>query len=166
MAYPAFFLCVLPCVLRADVPPDAEQAREDAALLREAGVGDDASLIEFWRRRAPGAGEDDRLESLVRSLGSESFEERERATRELLLSGPAALPLLDRASQDDDLEVSRRAASCAGSIRRGEPLWRGAALRELARRRPAGAAAVVLGYAPAADATEEEDVLSTLVAVA
>jgi hypothetical protein len=140
--------------------------KEDAELLRTAGVGDDASLIEFFRKRSPGGQDRRELEVLVRQLGNESFEQREKASQELARRGAVVVSLLQKASQDDDLEIARRALACLEAIRRNDPLWRAAAMRELTRRQLDGAAGVLLLYAPAADSEEEEDVLATLVTLA
>src|SRR5260370_24726793 len=72
-----------------------EQTEADARLLKAAGVTDGPSLVAFLRRRSPGGQEPGELEALVRQLGSESFEERERAPREVVGFGAAALPLLE-----------------------------------------------------------------------
>jgi outer membrane protein assembly factor BamB len=168
MAYPAF---LAPVILLGLLQADGwsllvRQAQEDAELLRTAGVRENRSLIEFFHRRSPGGQDRRELETLVRHLGSESFEQREKASRELLVRGPAVLPLLEKARQDEDLEISRRASAVWEAIQQHDAAWRAAALRELVRRHPDGAADVVLLYAPAAADDEEEEILSALVALA
>ncbi|GEM_PF-3318632 len=49
-----------------------------------------------------------RIEALIRQLGDASFAKREAAAKALLAEGDAIVPLLDRARQGADLELSRR----------------------------------------------------------
>jgi HEAT repeat protein len=139
----------------ADQPPDP-----DARLLEKAGLGaDDAALVDYLRAHAaPGAEGPDRLAS---RLGSDSFEERERACRRLVELGAAALPALRRAAEDPDLETSLRAKACLQRVRRPDATWRWAAavVRRTLRRRPPGGAEALLAYLPdAADAEGAEDI--------
>jgi hypothetical protein len=82
--------------------------------------------------------------------------------------GPAALPLLAPARNDADAEVSRRAEQIVREIRQlSDAAVPGAVLRELARRRPDGAVAAVLSYAPFADdEAVEDEALAALAALA
>ncbi len=54
--------------------------------------------------------EPQRLDSLIKKLGSPKFSEREEARKELEAFGTAALDALKKAAQSDDLETSRRAS--------------------------------------------------------
>lgn len=49
------------------------------------------------------------LSPLIKALGSENFAQREQATNKLQALGAAALPALEKASNDPDPEVARRA---------------------------------------------------------
>jgi HEAT repeat protein len=64
----------------------------------------------------PVAAEDTRVERLVKQLGSEKFEERETAVKELIARGPSVLDALEAASNSKDLEISRRAKECISRI--------------------------------------------------
>src|SRR5262245_840794 len=157
-------LLVAPVPLRGD-----ERHADDEAVLKAAGLaGDGPALLRFFRQRTPAEAELARLAAEVRRLGSDSFQERERAARELRDAGGSALPLLRAAVNDPDPEVAQRAGRLRGELagRRGLALARAAA-RLLAERRPAGAAEVVLRFFPlAGDEELEEELLAALAAVA
>src|SRR5688572_26814366 len=58
------------------------------------------------------------ISSLVRDLGADQIEVRERAHRRLLEVGEKALPTLLVAANSSDIELRTRAASIAGKIER------------------------------------------------
>jgi HEAT repeat protein len=137
---------------------DAEIA-EDTDVLKAMGIGtDDAGLLSFIKEHSPRRVDSAELKKLIHQLGSESFEERERAAKALVAQGRSALVYLHKALNDSDLEVARRAQTCVDAIRRqssGVPVE---AVRVLVYRRPAGAVEALLNYLPlaAADSLEEE----------
>src|SRR5439155_15682197 len=111
----------------------------------------------------------EKVRTLVRQLGDDSFEVREQASAELAAIGALARPLLEQALRDPDPEVVYRARDCLQRIK-GEkgsnaPLL-AAAARLLAARRPAGAAEVLLSYFPSADESVAEEIRTTLTALA
>jgi hypothetical protein len=57
-----------------------------------------------------------RIDQLIKQLGSDNFEERERAQHELLKIGLPALESLRLATKDSEFEVSRRAAELVGRL--------------------------------------------------
>ncbi len=146
---------------------DAEE-QADEALLREARVGTDGpGLVAFFRDRSLSEADRERLADLVRHLGSDEFERREKASAALVARGPLAVPLLRRAITSADAEVARRARACLEEIDRGPgPALPAAAARLLARRKPPGAIEVLLRYAPHADdASVEDEVAAALAAL-
>jgi HEAT repeat protein len=68
----------------------------------------------------PPAADAKRIEQLVKQLGSKSFAERERAMKEVIAVGAAALPRLQSATKDRDLEIARRAKQCIEEIKINE----------------------------------------------
>jgi hypothetical protein len=142
---------------------------EDERLLRNAGIkADAAGLLDFFRGRTLGVEEGRRLEGLVRQLGSENFERREEATKELIQRAEPALPFLRRVLRDPDAEVARRALLCMEEIisRSKGPALPLAAARRLARLAPPQAVAVLLAYLPFADdAAVEEEAAQALAAL-
>jgi hypothetical protein len=157
----AAFLPALPAA------PDAEEAA-DVKAVQAAGVGDDGpALLAFFKSRTLTEADQRKVEAAVKQLSSDEFEEREKATQELMRRGRPALAALRKAAEGPDLEVARRALDCIAFIEDGP----GAALpssaaRLVARRSPAGAVPVLLAYLPFADdeATEDE-VLAALLAL-
>jgi hypothetical protein len=65
---------------------------------------------------APAVSADASLARLIAQLGSDRYEEREVATRDLDALGSAALEALRRATTDDDAEVRRRARGLIATI--------------------------------------------------
>src|SRR4051812_22629896 len=130
--------------------PDAEAARDEAAL-RAAGLpNDDASLLEFFRSRTLSPDQQERFRALVKQLASPSYPRRARATAALAQMGPPVKALLltvkDRTR---DAETARRAEVCLRNLA-PERASQHAALvaRVLGQRKPAGAAEALLDYLP------------------
>ncbi len=121
--------------------------------LKEAGVSTDgAGLLAYIRRHTLSDEDQQRLVAAVRQLGAGEFEDREKASRQLVAAGRVALPLLRPALHDRDLEVARRARRCLEEIEQGPTLSLMAqAARLVAERRPAGAVPVLLAYLPCID---------------
>ncbi|HZY83573.1 MAG TPA: HEAT repeat domain-containing protein [Gemmataceae bacterium] len=146
----------------------------DEEVLRGAKVGTDGpALLDFLRRHTLGAETEARVRVLVRQLGDDSFDRRERASRELVALGGLARPFLRQAATDPDAEVARRAQDCLrqidkkGPAAEGSPQVAAAALRRVARLKPAGAARVLLAYLPSAEGEAlAEEVRQALAAVA
>jgi hypothetical protein len=149
---------------------DPKQIAEDERILKTAKVDPDpASLIQFFRRRTLNEDERERIRTLVKELGADSFRLREKAFAALLVRGSVAIPFLKEAAKSDDLEVSRRAEVCLQRITQADQNFEvlTAAIRLLAARRPPGAVPTLLDYLPFADADRlTDEVGHTLVALA
>jgi hypothetical protein len=145
-----------------------DDAGADEALLRESHVGTDgATLLAFFHDRSLTEADRGRLADLVRQLGSEDFEQRQKASAALVARGPLAVPFLRQAARSADAEVVRRARACLEEIDRGPgPALPAAAVRLLVRRKPAGAVEALLRFAPHADdAYVEDEVVAALAAL-
>jgi HEAT repeat protein len=144
----------------------AASASADVSVLRQAGVGADVkSLLAYLSKHAQDVPVRSQVDDLVRHLGSEDFEERERTARRLVILGPAALPSLRHAKDAADPEVRRRALECIKVIE-PERERQLAAVRLLARRAAEGTASVFLAYfGSTADEDAEETVWYALDAV-
>jgi HEAT repeat protein len=129
----------------ADSPTDA-----DEELLKEAASGvDAASLLKFLRDRSLDEADLGQIPKLIRRLGSDNFDEREQAARGLVLFGSVARARLQRAAEDPDPEIARRAKACLARIAVGvSQEVPAAAVRLLLQRRPAGAVETLLRYLP------------------
>src|SRR5437773_2220100 len=75
--------------------PDTTPA--DEKTLRAAGVGVvGPRLLEFLRGQSPTPPDPRELTALIRQLGADSFQAREKASRRLKALGKAAVPALRR----------------------------------------------------------------------
>jgi HEAT repeat protein len=146
------FLSPFPLTLQAAETDDEQILKQ--ARIPTTGAG----LVDFFKQRTPDAGDEKEIKALVAKLGDESFEVREEASKKLVAFGPRARAALRKAMSDPDLEIARRAEDCLSTIQeegaRAPAL--AAALRLLAQRKPAKAAATLLAYLPSA---EEESVV-------
>jgi hypothetical protein len=155
-------LLVLTAALLAWGPAAAQPGRDglDEQLLARAGVGTDGpALLAFLQKHTHPAVDADRIRTLVRDLGAAEFATRERSSAELAKAGRLAAAPLRQALKSPDREIALRAAKCLQGIEAGPgPAEQAAAVRLVARRKPAGAAAVLLAYLPCApgDAVAEE----------
>src|SRR5262245_17143225 len=145
-------LAALPFLV-APAGPEAPDLREEEKVLEAAKVPTDGpGLLSYFRDRTPSDAEKLRLATLVRQLGHRSFAVREKASRQLITAGEAALPFLKPALKDADAEVVRRTNECIAEIELVPHAARHvAAARLLAVRRPEGAAEVLLAFLPFAD---------------
>jgi HEAT repeat protein len=132
----------------------------DTALLRRGGIGTDGeSLVKFLSERAGKQPDAKAIDALVRGLGSESFNEREAASKQLVAVGPPALDALRKAAKDGDAETVRRAKQCIEEIEKDNRWdyrrWQlaQAAIRAVVATRPKGAADALLRFLP--EAAEE-----------
>jgi HEAT repeat protein len=152
----ACLMLAVPLSVRSDTPVTGPTAAEDKAdpdeiLLRQAQIGTDAaSLVRFFTSVSRVDVEPQRLEELIRQLGSRSFGQRDRAVNELIAVGRPALIPLRRALASRDPEVVRLAQTCIREIDRPEPREGvpAAAVRLLLRLRPPETVPALLRYLP------------------
>src|SRR5262245_20762376 len=89
----------------------------------------------------------ERLTSLIRQLGADSFQEREQASAGVVSLGRAALPQLRQAAKDPDPEIAQRAQACVELIESHPEAARiAAATRFVKHGHPEGACSVLLTY--------------------
>ena len=146
------FLALSFLLLAAGAAPTAgiDTTTTDERILQEAKVGtkpDD--LLDYFRKRTLPDVEADKMRGLIKKLGDDSFAVREEASNELIKLGMVAEPLLRQAAMEKDIEIVRRAEECLKQMKVGpSAAVDAAALRLLAKQRPAGAAEAVLGWVP------------------
>jgi HEAT repeat protein len=141
------------------------QVELDRQTLQSAGVAaNESDLLEFFRQRTLSKEDTKEIEALVEALGSKSYQEREKATKSLVLRGQAALPFLQKAISTGTLEARERARNCIQLISRvSSPEVEAAAARYLAHLQPREAMPTLLNYhAFAVDEWVKEEVLSSL----
>jgi HEAT repeats len=151
----------LAALCRSQDPPTTPSPEEKT--LQEAHLGtDDAALLEFFRKRTISDKDRARITGLIRKLGDDSFDVREKASEDLQAMGRSAVAALTRAADHDDLEISRRARDCLQAIQQGqEETLALAAASLLARRKSEGTVRVLLAYAPN---TADERVIDAVIA--
>jgi hypothetical protein len=157
-------------LLVAAVSPSADtELTADEKILQAAKIGTDGpALLEFLRMRIIADVDATKIRRLIKDLGNDNFDLREKATEELTRLGNQAAPLLQQALKDSDIEVVRRAEECLRRIKSGAGAAADtAALRLVALRKPAGAADTLLRYLPfATNHLVAEEALISLAAVA
>jgi HEAT repeat protein len=135
------------------VPPEQQ-------FRRAKQPSDDASVIELLKTNS--SADEDLLEidQLVLKLGAPKFQDREDAIVRLSRIGAVAIPALSRASIDGNTESRRNARRCIDLIEANPATnlaW--AAVRLLIKRKPDGAVAALVRFAPyAADSDTEEEI--------
>jgi HEAT repeat protein len=124
---------------------------------------DGPTLLELFRRWTPQNLNLDEIHVLIRQLGDDDYDVREKATASLIQKGGAALAFLREAAKDADLEVVDRARTCIRDIEKGlATVVPAAAARVLALRKPPGAAEALLAYLPIADEGGAEEIQEAL----
>jgi HEAT repeat protein/outer membrane protein assembly factor BamB len=147
MRFRSLWLCVATLALTAGMARAADEKEDvEERTLKKANVPtDDAGLLTFLRRHCP---DEAQVLDLIKKLGDDSFEVREKASADLVGLGPAAAPYLREALNANDAEVRLRAGDCLRKVSAGtSPGVLAAAARLLARRKPDGAAEVLLTFA-------------------
>jgi hypothetical protein len=105
--------------------------------------------IESLRQLVPSGDQAKRLAELIKNLGDDSFETRERAQAELLRMGVRSTQALQRASRSTDEEVRARAMAILEKLDGNQAATLNfAALRILEKGKTAGATQVILDAIP------------------
>lgn len=169
--------CVLVMPLLSTLAADADPAAVDEETLRATGVPTDGpGLVAHFRKQARAAPTREQVFALVKRLGDDLFEVREKATASLIALGTGAEPFLRQALEEQkrgpnlDMEVLRRAEDCLRRLgdRAAAAQDVAAAVRTLARRQAPGAVEALLEYlpnSPAESATDEiQNALTVLAA--
>jgi hypothetical protein len=142
--------------------------REDEELLLGAGVSmSGTSLLTFLRKQVRDPTQATHRQSLINRLGDDSFEEREKATREIIRLGRVVVPDLQQALRDPDAEVVRRVRECLDRIvERGEVDVLTSAVRLVGWRRPDGGCQALLDLLPSAEEALAAELKAALVVYA
>lgn len=140
---------------------------KDVKLLQAAGVATDGpGLVAFFHRQTSSEEQRRLIGKLVGQLGHDEFQVREKATQELIATGPAAVPALQRALRHADAEVVARAKRCLNAFKDVPPEdLLAAAVRVLSARQPPRALETLLGYLPDVAAAEVEEEIVTALTV-
>ncbi|HEY1858800.1 MAG TPA: HEAT repeat domain-containing protein, partial [Gemmataceae bacterium] len=148
---------------------EAELDPADVKVMREAGLTlDNNALLAFLRARTLAEIDRTKILALVRQLGDDDFEVRDKSSRQLETLGAPAVPLLRQALRDEDIEIVHRAQKCLQHIEKvAGPAVSCAVARSVARRKPPEGAETLLAFLPFADDENVSDeVRAALTAVA
>jgi HEAT repeat protein len=139
-------------------PAADDAAAADEQLLRSLNLPQDgAGLVDFFTKRTLRDGDRPKVQAMIRKLGDDDFDVREKAMADLVALGAVAKPMLRDALKEKDVEVVRRVESClALADKTSTPEALAAAVRQLGRKPVAGAAAALLDFVPS---VEDEFVL-------
>jgi hypothetical protein len=176
-AAPAILSALLLVVLapvpgRSQAPaggPDAEAALADEQVLQKVHLPTDGpALLDYFRKRTFPETNPEHMAVLIRQLGDDEFTTREKAHAEILSLGASALFALRKSTDSPDTEVKRRVQELRKRIEeKANPAVQGAIARLVGKRKPAGAAEVLLAYLPfAADESVVDELCKALGAVA
>ncbi len=87
----SLLLSITPLAVWAADPPERPSPEEN--ILQKAGVAaDDAGMLAFFRGRTPTDAESKQVRDLIRRLGADDFNDRERASEALRKFGDRAVP--------------------------------------------------------------------------
>jgi hypothetical protein len=137
----------------------------DERALKAAGV-EDAGLVAFLRKRQPDPKGLEKAAALVRKLGDDDFDSREKAVTELVDLGVVAIPALQKALKDKDAEVVRRARTILDVLEaRNDQSLLASAIRQVARKRPEGGIDALFGLLPGAPDITANEIKAALVAL-
>ena len=113
-------LLILPAVRAAE--PDPALAADEKFLRDHQVSPDGPALLTFFRERTLNEDRKSRLADLIKKLGDDDYDVREKASADLVKAGRLAVPLLRPAVRDPDAEVARRATECLRAIEQGGDL--------------------------------------------
>lgn len=141
---------------------------EEALKKAQLDPEDGAKLIAYLKQRTLSDAERGKIAAIIERFGADDFEVRTKATQEIELFGPAAVGPLKAAQSNPDPEIAYRAGL---ALRKLETVPHSAvaaaAVRAVARLKPEGAAAALIGFLPLADDETVADVIrSALIALA
>ncbi len=142
----------------------------DESALKEVGLSatEAGPLIDYLKQRTLTEEDQHKIGEVIARFGADDFEERVKATADVERFGPAAIGPLKTAEKNTDAEVAYRARQ---ALKRMEKVPHSrvavATARALAKLKPDGAAAALLGFLPLADSDEvAEEIQVALVALA
>lgn len=160
---PVCLACVAWFCVTAVPAIDPDPVAQDEQLLQAAKVATDGpALVQYFRKRIVADVDAGKLRDLIRQLGDDDFLTRERASAGLVGLRSLAIPFLEQAAKDRDIEVVRRAEACLERIGGGFGASVDmAAARLLAVRKPAGATAALLDFLPFASNSRVGDEVQT-----
>jgi len=141
---------------RFDDYQEVNPTAQDAEILKSANISTEpAALLDHLDKQCLSEDERSEIASIIKKLGDNSFDVRQKAKQELLAKGQAAVPELRRATESSDPEIAGSARECLRELEKSPDAPAvSAVLRMIADTKPAGAASVLLKYLPSAPSEE------------
>src|SRR5262245_1940075 len=138
-------------VLVGGRPSPAAEPDPDETMVRDAKIATEGpALLDFFRLRTLKDADRDKIHALIRKLGDDDFGVRGQASTDPVGRGPQAVALLRQATVNPDVEIARRAETCLERIDKKHATpsvaVSSAVARLVGKRKPAGAADVLLAY--------------------
>lgn len=132
--------------------PSAPLSDEQALGKAKLDPNDGRQLLDYLRQRTLTDADQARIASVIARFAADDFDEREKATGEVVAFGTAAIGPLKKAERDPDPEVAYRARLALRQLETVPHSQVAAAVvRAIARLKPEGAAAVLIGFLPVAE---------------
>src|SRR5205814_4542204 len=123
--------------------------------------GEGADLLDFFRKRTYKQPDPKQLAILIKQMGDEDFDIREKAYLALRDMGASAMSAIKQGEADPDLEVRKRSSELRQRVEnRTEQLVQGAAARMLGKYKLDGTADVLMAFLPFATDTQVVDDVS------
>jgi hypothetical protein len=139
-----------------DPDPDRDG---DAALLEKMGI-ERTQLADLVRKRILSEEKRTEIQDLIRRLGDDDYETREKASKALVEQGAVARPQLLEALKAKDLEVRRRAERVLAHIPQEEDnRLMAAVIRRLGRAHAPETVSLLFDYLPSIEDPEGVDVV-------
>lgn len=150
--------------------PATPTGMTDEEILAKAGLSaaDGAKLVAYLKMRTLSDSEQGKIKGIIQRFAADKFDDRQKASVEVETFGPAAIGPLRTAEKDPDPEIAYRATLALKKLENvPHSAVATAAARAVARLKPPGAAAALLGFLPLADTdTVAEDIREALIALA
>ncbi|QDU19400.1 HEAT repeat domain-containing protein [Urbifossiella limnaea] len=145
-------------------PPDdpADGAATDADVLKAVGLdpADGPGLLGYLKLRTVSQADQGKIDEIIRRFAADKFEDRLAAAAAAEKLGPLAISPLRKAADDKagDPEIAYRAGLVLKKLQTVDHAKvSAAAVRGVAKLKPAGAAAALLGFLPLADSDAVAD---------
>jgi hypothetical protein len=148
-----------------------DQKKVDLETIKSAGYSEDTkSLVDFFKNHTVTEADKAKINTLIKKLGDETFEEREAASEQVSKSGVPAIALLKAAmnAKDADPEIVRRCELALHIIEKVPTRSLAvAAARLLATRKEDGITEALINYLPLAeDESVGDELRNTFAALA
>jgi HEAT repeat protein len=143
--------------------PGAREKCRDAWAAWWKESADLEKLVGEVRKRTLKDVEQSKVLELIKKMGDDDFDIRQKAYDDLLAMGPAVLHFLKKSKDDADVEIRDRSKRLIAQIEKekGAPLSPVTA-RLIALRKPKGAAEALLAFLPFAEESNQDEVQAAL----